>query len=839
MKVSTTWLNDYIAINDLTPQTLADALTNAGLEVEGGIEETGVKFKNVVVAKVVGIEAHPNADKLRLVNVEAGPKQGKTQVVCGAPNVAVGQLIAFALNGATVFSYKKNEWFTLAPAVIRSVPSEGMICSLDELALSHAYSQSDGGIWVLNDLLGDKAVGQALEKALGLDAETDAILETAPTANRGDWMSYLGVARELSALFERPLHAIHSLEKGSLDAVLSQATSPIQVQLNDKDICPYYIGASLTHVKVAPSPAWLVQRLEASGIRSINNVVDITNFVMLEMGQPLHAFDAQKLGATGVVGVRRAKDAETLHALDEVTYSLNEENIVVTFNEAPVALAGVMGGQSTCIEDSTTEVFLEAAFFPSASTRRSARQVGIRTESSARFERGIDEGGVKQAFMRALYLLETIAGATLQSACESGPYEVEPATVALPLAHLEKVIGKRYDATHVKACLNRLGFGVSVDPANDPETLEVTVPSFRQRDVQQPIDLIEEVVRIAGYNAIEATFPPSQQQVTSTLRRRILQELRHTLTGVGLNEAMTTSLVGQALLERVGTSFDESQAVKLLNSHSSEHTLMRQSVLPTLLDACLTNIQQGTPMFNAFELGRAYFKRGKSSFKNTGVQEKLMLAVILCEQEAPTSWIPSPSPDFYTLKGVLESVLDRFALRNVVTFSPNPHDAMFHPGRCASASFTTKSKAFASLGQLHPSIQKRLKLKAPVYMMEVDLDLFIKTVEQAEVSQNKGLPEVIQLSPFPEMERDLALVAEQGLSHHAIVSRLQGLAYDTLQSVDVFDEYQGSGIEAGHRSLAFRLIWQAPDRTLTDKEVDAAMSAIREDLVASLGVTLR
>jgi phenylalanyl-tRNA synthetase beta chain len=836
MKVSTTWLNDYINVRDLTPQTLADALTNAGLEVEGGIEESGVQFKNVIVAKVLALNPHPNADKLRLVTVNCGTERGQSQVVCGAPNVEEGQRIAFALNGATVFSYKQNEWFTLTPAVIRGVASEGMVCSLEELALSHAYEQPDGGIWVLNDLLTDDAVGQALENALGLDADADAILETAPTANRGDWMSYLGVARELSALFERPLQSIASLDDARLDAVLAQNASSIQVKLSDESVCPYYIGASLSGVKVGNSPSWLVQRLEASGIRSINNVVDITNFVMLEMGQPLHAFDAQKLGNTGVVDIRRAKADETLEALDEVTYTLNDENVVVTFNDVPVALAGVMGGQGSCIDETSTSIFLEAAFFPSASTRRSARQAGIRTESSARFERGIDEGGVKTAFARAIYLLEDLAGATLDAVSESSPLLVQKSTVDLSLTHLEKVVGKRYEADVVEACLNRLGFEVQTQ---SDDTLNVDVPSFRQRDVQKPIDLIEEVVRIAGYNDIEATFPASHQQVTSTLRRRILQELRHTLTGLGLNEAMTTSLVGDALLERVGAGFDQTLAVKLLNSHSSEHTLMRQSVLPTLLDACLTNIQQGTASFNAFELGRAYFKRGKSSFKNTGVQEKLNLAVILCEQEPPTSWIKSASPDFYTLKGVLESVLERFALQDAVAFSSNVNDAMFHTGRSATANFTAKNKVFANLGQLHPSIQKRLKLKSPVYVMELDLDLFIKTVEQAEASQNKGLPEVIQLSPYPEMERDLALVAEKGLSHEAIVHRIKGLAYETLQSVQVFDEYQGTGIEAGHRSLAYRFIWQAPDRTLTDKEVDTAMSAIREDLVSSLGVSLR
>jgi phenylalanyl-tRNA synthetase beta chain len=832
MKLSTTWLNDYIDVQDITPQRLADALTNAGLEVEGGIESTGIRFKHVIVAKVLALSPHPNADKLRLVSIDCGAERGQTQVVCGAPNVAEGQRIAFALNGATVFSTKQNAWFTLTPAVIRGVESQGMVCSLEELALTSQY-ESTGGIWVLNDIVGDDCIGQALEVALGLEADRDAILETAPTANRGDWMSYWGVAREVSALFERPLKSVDTLAEEELETL---TPSFFSIHLEDESICSIYLGASLEDVKVAPSPLWLVKRLEASGIRSINNVVDITNFVMLETGQPLHAFDASKLGLSGRIGVRRAKAGESLNALDENTYSLNEAHVVVTCQDNPVALAGVMGGEDSCIDESSTSVFLEAAFFPSATTRRSAREAGIRTESSARFERGVDAGGVQNAFARAIYLLQTLAGAKLVGISRAGQLSKTTLEIPLSLTHLAQVIGQAYSGELVQSCLARLGFRVSIE---NEDVLNVSVPSFRQADVQKPIDLIEEVVRIAGYDTIEATYPASSHQVLSSSRRRILNELRHLLTGLGLNEAMTTSLVGETLLQRVSATQDEAQTVALLNSHSSEHTLMRQSILPTLLDACLSNIQQGVGQFNAFEIGRTYFKRGKSSFKNTGVQEKLNLAVILCEQMPSPHWVASTPPDFYRLKGVLETVLRRFDLLESVHFTADTTSSMFHAGRCASATFQGSPKTLATLGQLHPAIQKRLKLKAPVYLMEIDADLLIKTIEQQLNPSQAGLPEVIRLSPFPEMERDLALLVKAPLTHQDVVNHIQRMGYDTLQSVAIFDEYRDASMPADARSLAYRLSWQAPDRTLTDKEVDTAMTAIRQELEKSLGVSLR
>lgn len=840
MKLSHHWLSDYINLSGISPQALGEALTGAGLEVEGAITYTGPRFSGVIVAKVEALNPHPNADKLRLVTVNQGAELGITQVVCGAPNVGVGQFIAFAQNGATVYSRKTSEWFTLTPAVIRGIPSEGMVCSLEELALETQYTQADGGIWVLNDLVSDAHLGQSLIEALKLGENADAVLETAPTANRGDWMSYIGMAREVSALFNRTIQHPKTLE------TLAVAEHPtLKIAPSDATVCEYYSGAVISGVKVAPSPQWVQQRLASAGIRAINNVVDVTNFVMLELGQPLHTFDADLLGLNGTVGVRLAQSGETLACLDETTYTLTEQSVVITKDDTPVALGGVMGGASTAIHEGSTTVFLEAACFPTASTRRSARSVGIRTESSARFERGVDAGSVQTAMQRAIYLLQAWAGGTLVSWQAVGRTTVDAVTVPLRLSRLEALIGKPYEAEKVQQSLQGLGFGVV---ASSEGILSVSVPSFRQRDVLKEIDLIEEIVRIDGYQAVPESLPATNQTVNRSNRQRLLGQFRSVLCGLGLSEVMTTSLVGEALLADVGCLPDEASLVKLSNSHSSDHMLLRQSVIPTLLDVAKTNLAYGEDALWVYELGRSYFKRGKAGHKQTGVQEKLNLAMLIVGQPKATGWQAklATATDFYTLKGLLEAFLGRFGFSvdaHAISFEPLVGEAgVFHPGRSASCVLTEKKKPLAVLGQVHPAIQKQLKSKHPLFVLELDADLLLKTIEQRIVTQATAEPKVIALSPYPAMLRDMAFSAPTSLSHQAVLNFLesqQQQVFSALKTVQLFDEYNGAGLPEGHRSLAYRFTWQTNDRTLTDAEVDGWMTQLRQQFEANLGVALR
>jgi phenylalanyl-tRNA synthetase beta chain len=827
MRISLEWLSQYVDLSGLTPETIAEALTRSGLEVEA-VEYEGPKFDGVIVARVDQVDPHPNADKLRLVTVNRGPEKGNIQVVCGAPNVKQGQRIAFAEVGASVFSRKENKPFVLGEATIRGVKSCGMVCSLEELGLEEQYAMPEGesGIWPINSLVSDEQLGQSLKQVLGLNA--DVILETAPTANRGDLMSHLGVAREVAALFQREV----KLSEGLSTAGQPSNSLPVKVSLSDNEICRYYGGLLLDNVQIKPSPDWLQNRLRAAGVRPINNVVDITNYVMMEIGQPMHAFDRDKLGDAGAIDVRRARDGETIKTLDDAEYTLTSEAVLVTYNDTPVALGGVMGGSESAISDGTTRILLESAYFPPASNRRSARSVGIRTDSSARFERGVDLATSRKALFRAAQLLKELADATVTGWVESPYEETAPADLTLRLSRLERVLGMSFDAETVSGILRRLGFEIL--PGATAEVIPVRVPSFRQQDVSKEIDLIEEVIRIYGYDQVPYTLPEKTAASGLSLRQRMLDGLRNLLCGAGLQEVSTASLIGPEILQRTGFSIDESQCVRVNNSHSEEHCLMRQSLLPTLVEVVRTNLAQGLESVWAFELGRVYFKRGKASFKQSGVQEKLLLAGVVTGSPAPSRWQKLPVTDFYRAKGIVESMLQAFPLTAEVAFEPDTTQAAFHPGRCAKIKLGGKD--FGMIGELHPATAQELKFRQPVYLFQLNVDWLYKALEKPGTSAE---PRTVQVSPYPAMQRDMAFAAPVTLHHQAVVQTLREEKADIIQDVELFDEYRGSQLGEGQRSLAYRLTFQSDERTLTDAEVDSLMKRLKERLTDVHGVQFR
>jgi phenylalanyl-tRNA synthetase beta chain len=835
MKVSWNWLADYVDLDGLTPQQVADGLTNAGLEVEGDLDVTGPQFERVILAAVVQLGPHPNADKLRLVTVDCGP-MGHTQVVCGAPNVAVGQRIAFALDGARVYSKKSNEWFTLGPATIRGVESRGMICALEELGLEGQFT-SEPGIWPLTDRTTPEQVGLPLKTLLGL--ASDVVLHTAPTANRGDWMSYVGIAREVSALFNRPLKVPH----GVTLPLANEGQPPLTVALGDPSLCSFYAGAYLKHLKLGPSPDWVRQRLDSAGIRSINNVVDVTNYVLLELGQPLHAFDGAKLGPAGVIGVRRAHEEESLATLDDTDRTLSPEAVLITHNGHAVAMAGVMGGSATAIDDHSTSVFLEAACFPTATTRRSARSQGIRTESSARFERGVDGGTTWAALERAVRLLQDWTGAQLCWTVSGGSAAAPELSVALRLSRLEALIGREYPPEKVVAVLQTLGFTL-VSQSGD--TLTFNVPSFRQRDVQTEIDLIEEVVRIDGYDQVPATLPRQSAMAVTSPRQQALSRVRHTLMGLGLQEVMTPSLVGPALLDRAGLTQVAAQEIRLNNSaNQEEHDRLRQGLLANLLEVARYNVAQAEPTVWAFELGRTYWLRGKAGTKQTGVQEKLCLGGVWMGQPSLSPWQPTRPTDFFTAKGTVEALFTRLGLIDDLRFEAAKAEAIpacMHPGRTATVTF--KGKALGVLGQVHPTIQKQLKLKQPVFLMELDADSLLKFWHQkpgkTDASKSAAAGQVVSIGAFPAIDRDMALCVPPGVSHGDIVAALKAKADETVREIRLFDEYKGQGLPEGHRSLAYRVVLRSDTQTLTDGAADATINGLRQAVVATIpGVSLR
>ncbi|MBY0450902.1 MAG: phenylalanine--tRNA ligase subunit beta [Cyanobacteria bacterium] len=858
MRVSWQWLQQFVNLEGISPEVLSEKLTDSGLEVES-ITHQGPRFQGVVLARVQAVDPHPNADKLRLVTVKLA-ENSEIQVVCGAPNVRINTWIAFAPVGAQVLSRKTGELFTLEPAVIRGVTSQGMICSLDELGLETRYPKTEDGIWILDELEGinSSVLGHSLKEVLGLDG--DVILETMPTANRGDLMCMEGIAREVAALTQREL----CIAEDDFSVLLNlpnrpPSSAPFEIQLQDESVCPLYLGMSVSHIKIQDSPAWLQQRLEAANVRSINNVVDITNYVMLTTGQPLHGFDANSLLKFGSrIGVRRAKDGEKMTTLDGVERPLSPLSVLITAGETPVALAGVMGGETSEVENTTTDLFLESAYFPAATTRRSAKSVGIRTEASARFERGLYPAVCLRSLVLAKQLLEELAGAKVEALITNRPLSEliselkQPAErqLTLRLSRLERILGVSIDADEVSRVLTPLGFTCS-GVQSGTGMIEVQVPVHRQNDVTREIDLIEEVIRVLGFDRIPYQLPSQASFAVKTLRQTVLSRVRQSLTAQGLNEVWTNSLIGDALLDRTGFALNRDQLVSVSNSHSVDHTFMRQSLLPTLIEVAKYNQGQGVDDCWIFELGKTYFKLGKSSAKQTGVSEKLMLSGLLLgstrsaewqtERKAPTP--PDAPADFYELKGVIETLLaslgislSEISFQNLTeTSSPvssASHSGVFHPGRVAQCQLNQKS--WGVFGELHPRLVEALKLRHRPYLFELDMEFFLKYAKQ-----NQAKTRAVRLSGYPSVKRDMAFWVKQGCTHQEILQVISQLNDPLIQHIELFDEFHANANSDSRRSLAYRVLLQSFEQTLTEPEIDASMQRLREALKTKLAVEFR
>ena len=570
MQVSINWLNEFVDLSNKDEQQIAHELTMSGLEVEA-IEEVKPRFTNIKTVKIEKIDNHPNSDHLHLVTVNTG--SGVKTVVCGAQNIKEGQIVPYASVGSQVLNRKTGEMFTLTPAVIRGVESQGMLCSADELGVAERNYQEEDGILILNRIFPDVKVGENVEDVLGF--EKDTIIDVAPTANRGDQMSVIGVARELSSLFNTPL------KFSPLEAARDFSTDKFKVEIIDKDVCKYYSIGILKDIKIKPSPDWMQKRLISSGIRAINNVVDITNYVLLEYGTPLHAFDLNKLD--GYLCVRRAKDGETLVTLDGVERQLTHDSVLIATKEKPVCLGGVFGGENSEIDDNTTAIALEAAYFPPASNRKSSRSVGYRSEACARFERGVDIEAVKPALLRAMQLLVECADAKVEGIVEAGDNTLEPIEITLRYTQVKRILGCEIAPERCDSILENLGFkklGGNVAAA------KFIVPSFRAGDVTREIDLIEEIARINGYDKVSTTLPNKMQTPVITLEERVIKKVHELMLSSGLNEIVTTSLIGKPMLDKYMLSYEDDRAVKVLKPVSEESAMLRQTLAASVLN-CL------------------------------------------------------------------------------------------------------------------------------------------------------------------------------------------------------------------------------------------------------------
>ena len=815
MQVSLNWLNEFVDLSNVEASQIAHELTMSGLEVES-VEDVKPSFTNIKTVKIEKIDAHPNSDRLHLVTVNTG--SGLKTVVCGAQNIQEGQVVPYASVGSQVLDRKTGEMFTLTPAVIRGVESQGMLCSADELGVTERNYQEEDGILILNRIFPDVELGKDVKDVLGF--EKDTVIDVAPTANRGDQMSVIGVARELSSLFNTPL------KFNPVECTKDLTTDKFKVEIKDKDVCKYYSIALLKNIKIKSSPDWMQKRLIASGVRAINNVVDITNYVMLEYGCPLHAFDADKLD--GYLCVRRAEEGEKLVTLDEVERTLTTDSVLIATKDKGVCLGGVFGGANSEIDDNTTSLALEAAYFTPATNRKSARSAGYRSEASARFERGIDIEAVKPALMRAMQLLVEYADAEVIGVVEDGENKLEPLEITLRYPQIKRILGCEIASDRCDNILENLGFKKL---GGNAAAAKFLVPSFRAYDVTREIDLIEEIARINGYDKISPTLPAKAQTPTITLEEKVIKRIHELLLSAGLNEIQTSSLIGKPMLDKFKIGYDDENAVKVLNAASEDYSMLRQTLSASVLNCMKYNFDNGQKNFWAYEIGKTYIKTSPADEKNTGVKETRVLEGVLTGEVQNSKWQIKTSTDFYTVKGIMENIFNDLEVSRRIKLAPLEETELakgnniLHPYRTAVVMLLGKKpQPIGYFGQVHPTLIDKLKLNQDAFLFNLNLTELISAVKET-VPRFKHLPQ------FPEVRRDIAFIINDDVTFEDIQKVIKSsVKQNIFKGSEIFDVYQGEHVEDGFKSVAFRIKMQDENATLTDEIIEQQMTSVREKL---------
>ena len=817
MQVSLKWLNELVDLSDLDVKQIAHELTMSGLEVEE-VEEVRPQFTNIITAKIEKIDNHPNSDHLHLVTVNTG--SGIKTVVCGAQNIQVGQVIPYASVGSKVLDRKSGEQFELTPAVIRGVESQGMLCSDDELGVADRNYQEEDGILVLNRIFPNVGLGLNVEDVLGF--EKDFIIHTAPTANRGDQVSVIGIARELSALFNREMKYPYA----ELSEEEKSKKADFEVEIKDNDVCKYYSIGILKNIVIKPSPDWMQKRLISSGIRAINNVVDITNYVMLEYGTPLHAFDLDKLN--GYLCVRRAEEGESLVTLDEVERRLHHDTVVIATKENPVCLGGVFGGANSEIDDNSKNIALEAAYFTPQANRKSSRSVGYKSDACARFERGVDIEAVKLGLFRAVELLEKYADAKFEGSVEAGINKLEPIEITLRYPQIKRLLGCDIEPAKCLSILEKLGFKIL---GKNEIACKVLVPSFRAGDVTRECDLIEEIARINGYDKITPTLPNRAGTPDISLAERVVNKVHDLMRAEGLNEMQTASLIGEPILKQFNMTYEKDKAIFVENPASEDFAMLRQTLIANLLNCMKYNYDNGQKDFWGYEIGRSYLKISEPDEKFSGVKETQVLAGVITGNIQKSHWQNTGDIDFYTVKGIVDKVLEEFGLTRRIKFSlladsplADSHKCL-HPYKTAVLTMLGKKpEIIGYYGEIHPELKGKLKLNQSAFLFKLDLDMLISAV-------NETVPRFKKLPQFPEVQRDLAVIVPAKTTWEELEKVIKkGIDNKVFSGTDIFDVYQGEHVQEGFKSVAFRIRMQDASATMTDDKIEAQMANLRSVL---------
>ena len=815
MQVSLNWLNEFVDLSDKEVEQIAHELTMSGLEVEA-VEEVKPKFTNIKTVKIEKIDNHPNSDHLHLVTVNTG--SGLKTVVCGAQNIKEGQIVPYASVGSQVLDRKTGEMFTLTPAVIRGVESQGMLCSDDELGVAERGYQEEDGILILNRIFPSVTIGENVEDVLGF--EKDYILDVAPTANRGDQMSVIGVARELSAIFNKPLKI------NKIECTRDLTTDKFKVEIKDDDVCKYYSIGVLKDIKIKPSPDWMQKRLIASGVRAINNVVDITNYVMLEYGTPFHAFDLNKLD--GYLCVRRAVPGEKIVTLDGVERTLTRDSVLIADKEKGVCLAGVFGGENSEIDDNTTAIALEAAYFTPASNRKSSHSVGYKSEACSRFERGVDIEAVRPALMRAMQLMAELADAKIEGVVETGKNKLDPTEITLRYNQLKRILGVEIAPDRCINILENLGFKKL---GGNEIAAKFLVPSFRAYDVTREIDLIEEIARINGYDKISPSLPEKVQLPEITLEEKIIKKVHEIMLSCGLNEIQTSSLIGKPLLDKFMIPFDEEKAVCVEHPASEDYTMLRQTLAASILNVMKYNFDNGQKNIWNYEIGKTYYQVSAPDEKNSGVRETKTLEGIISGNIQNSHWQHSEEVDFYTVKGIMEKLFEELEISKRIKLQPLEKTELakthtiLHPYKTAVITLLGKTPvAIGYFGQIHPILKDKLKLNQDAFIFKLNLDEVISIVKE-KTPRYKKLPQ------FPEVRRDLAFVINKNVTFDEIQKVIKGAVQQNIfNGSEIFDVYEGEHIQEGYKSVAFRIKMQDENATLTDEVIEKQMNSVRDKL---------
>ena len=787
MKLPLSWLNEYVDVHDISVETLKEKLFSCGFEVEEVIE-LNKNVKGIVVCKIEQIEQHPNADKLSVCQINAG-KYGNLQIVTNAKNIKVGDLVPVSLDGAIL-----ADGMAIKKGKLRGVDSDGMFCGGEEIGISEEFYDGAGGdsVLVFHD---DFPLGADVSEILNT---REVIFDVGITANRPDCQSVLGLAREVAVILDRPLKE----PDYSYNQVDSDKDCPVKVIVEDGELCPRYCAKYISDVVIKPSPKWMQRRLALMGIRAINNLVDITNYVLLEMGQPMHAFNADAIAKNTII-VRRANNGEKITTLDDKEFTLTTDNLLICDGEKPVALAGIMGGKNSSIGDETANLLFECAKFKRDNVRKTSKALGQRSDSSARFEKGVDAYTVERALSRALNLIEStnsgvIRGKTVDVLNEN----VENKKVNASYSKINKVLGVTVDSKVQKEILERLGFAIE----EKGDEFVATVPAYRD-DIDSFPDLAEEIIRIYGYDHIECRLLEDATITNGGKTERQLNEDRtkNALIAKGFNETLTYSFVSEKDYEIFGLDKDapENAHVKIINPLGEDMSVMRTTLIPSMTYNIVRNINKKNLEGRLFEMSKVYLPKA------------LPLEELPIENMRLALGVFGDKEDFFTVKGVIEELLEFMHLSGEVIYE-RANVSYLHPGR--SAKVLINGECVGVFGELHPETREKLGIDKRVYVAELDYDLM-----HAAFTGKVGYKAI---SKFPSVERELALLADIDMPSAEIIKLIRARGGKNLQSVKLFDVYTGKGVEEGKKSVAYRLTFSSLEKTFAEGEVDSFIKKI-------------